>query len=179
MSSKDLKLVEYIDELIEAGVMGFKIEGRNKTAYYVATAARAYKKAVDLSLAGKYSNKVKEELSKELDNLTRRGYTTGFIFGNALKGETYPARSPIEGKKYLGFIEEEKEGLFKVSVKNKIEKGKEYELLTPKEISKFTVLELFDRKKELVDVVNPGRAEGEVTYIKADKPLAPTAFIRE
>ena len=79
-NSKDLNLLNYLDELRKAGVDSFKIEGRNKSVYYLATVAKAYRKVID-ALGNEVSklNAIKDG-QKELNNLIHRGYTTGFLF---------------------------------------------------------------------------------------------------
>lgn len=73
-NSKDLCLIKYLDELKKAGICSFKIEGRSKSIFYVASAVKAYRLAVD-------NKENPNRLFKELQKLPNRGYTTGFIFG--------------------------------------------------------------------------------------------------
>ena len=81
-NSKDLNLLEYLKELAEAGVDSFKIEGRNKSPYYLATVVRAYRNVLDAILTGdkNYSKILKKE-KENLDELVNRGYTSGFLLG--------------------------------------------------------------------------------------------------
>lgn len=81
-NSKDLNLLSYLSDLIEAGVDSFKIEGRNKSVYYLATVVRAYRNVADAILAK--DKKIKNIIKKEQENLSdlvHRGYTTGFLLG--------------------------------------------------------------------------------------------------
>ena len=87
LNSKDLCLIQKIDELIKAGVVSFKIEGRAKSVYYVANIIGAYRSAIDLCQNAKINAKTKKEqldfLYQELQTkLVTRGYTQGFTFGN-------------------------------------------------------------------------------------------------
>lgn len=181
MNSKDLCLIEHLDK-IALYVDALKIEGRNKTDFYVATTARAYKNALAVISSKQLSiSKRKAEikrLKQELLGLTHRDYTTGFLFGDAKKGEVFGSRQPILGKKYLGLIGPVKDNVAKVIVKNKIETGKGYELLTPNEIVKFKVIEILDKNKKPLPETNPGRID-ETVSIRTDKELAPNTFIRE
>lgn len=178
MSSKDLRLIEYVDKLAEAGVSALKIEGRNKTSFYVATTAKTYKTALQYIAEGEYTPKRKKELARELDALTRRDYTTGFLFGDAKKGETYPKRQPISGKRFLGFVSKyHKDNWSTVVVKNKIETGKAYELLSPEGISKFIVEKIKD-KSTVIKVANPGTKDKKV-ILRSSVPLPCDSFIRE
>ncbi|MDD3679087.1 MAG: U32 family peptidase C-terminal domain-containing protein, partial [Patescibacteria group bacterium] len=159
MSSKDLCTIEYIDKMIEAGVTGFKIEGRNKTDYYLAATTIAYREAINLAIKKKYTPKEKNRLKKELGKIAHRNYTTGFLFGDAKKGETYQGRSPIEIYRYIGIVKEEKgkkERLHTIIVKNKIRKNMDVEILTPSGLKKDKILRIFDQGFE-TNEISPGR----------------------
>ncbi|MEG2188443.1 MAG: U32 family peptidase, partial [Christensenella sp.] len=82
MNSRDLMMIEYIPQLLAAGVTSFKIEGRMKSTYYVASVVHAYRRAIDAYEKAPqeyvFDNSLKEELIKS----ATRGFTTGFYFGN-------------------------------------------------------------------------------------------------
>ena len=81
-NSKDLCMIETITELIEAGIDSFKIEGRMKTALYVATVARTYRLAIDDFIEDPEKYKARIPFYKsEISKCTYRQYTTGFFFG--------------------------------------------------------------------------------------------------
>lgn len=81
-NSKDLCMVEHVPELIEAGIDSFKIEGRMKTALYVATVARTYRKAIDdYMISPEQYGENLEWYKEEIGKCTYREYTTGFYFG--------------------------------------------------------------------------------------------------
>ena len=107
-NSKDLCMIEHIPELLEAGIDSLKIEGRMKTALYVATVARVYRKAIDdyLESPEKYSQNLtwyKEEIAK----CTHRQYTTGFYFGKPNEEtQIYDSSTYINEYTYLGMVEE-------------------------------------------------------------------------
>jgi putative protease len=177
MNSKDLCLIEHLDK-IAPYVNAMKVEGRNKTDYYVAVAARTYREGLKALISKTYTPTFKKKLKRELDSLTHRDYTTGFMFGDAKKGETFPQREPIKGKRYLGYVETvDKDGLAEVTVKNKLEIGRTYELLTPGEILKLKITKMFDRDKEEIKIANPGET-GKKVIIKTDHPLLANTFIR-
>lgn len=119
MNSKDLCLIEHLDKLADAGVSAFKIEGRNKSEYYVAIVARAYRKAIDILVRSRQpavgrnkklqaaDRKLLTGLKQELETLNYRDYTTGFLFGKArLMGETYNDRAPIKKWDFVGVVKE-------------------------------------------------------------------------
>lgn len=165
MNSKDLRLIEYLDELRKAGISSFKIEGRNKSEYYVAVVARAYRKAIE-------TNNIKElkKLSKELETLNYRDYTTGFILGKAKKGETYNDRAPIKKYDFVGVLKENKDKLYKIEVRNKIRRNDNLELITPDEIIKFKIKDFYNLRKEKVIEAHPGNKN---SFIYAELPKVP------
>ncbi|MDD5606680.1 MAG: U32 family peptidase [Candidatus Pacebacteria bacterium] len=81
LSPKDLCMIEYIPELIEAGIDAFKIEGRNRDPKYIATTARTYKEAIKAYYNKTFSKKKAQEWKKELQKVYNRNFTTGFYFG--------------------------------------------------------------------------------------------------
>ena len=82
MNSRDLMMIEYIPELIGAGITSFKIEGRMKSAYYVASVVSAYRRAIDAYYKTGEDYVFDTELKDELVKSATRGFTTGFFFGN-------------------------------------------------------------------------------------------------
>ena len=105
-NSKDLCMIEHIPELIEAGIDSFKIEGRMKTALYVATVARTYRKAIDDYLTS--PEKYKENMDwylEQISNCTYRQFTTGFFFGKpSEESQIYDNNTYIKEYTYLGIV---------------------------------------------------------------------------
>jgi len=81
MSPKDLCTIEFIDQLIEAGIDSFKIEGRKRAPEYVAKVVSVYRKAIDLYFEGKLTTELKKQFLRELETVYNRGFSTGFYFG--------------------------------------------------------------------------------------------------
>ena len=81
LSPKDLCTIEFIDQLIEAGIDSFKIEGRKRAPEYVAKTVSVYRKAIDLYFQKKLTTEKKKEFLKELETVYNRGFSTGFYFG--------------------------------------------------------------------------------------------------
>jgi putative protease len=104
MSSKDVALVTELDKVLESGVVGLKVEGRNKSEYYLASIGYTYRRALDAIAEGKFDDELRGGLTAELQKINHRGYTTGFIYGDAKKGETYDGRSPVRDWEYVGQI---------------------------------------------------------------------------
>ena len=133
-NSKDLCMIEHIPELVDAGIDSFKIEGRMKTALYVATVARTYRKAIDdykkdPALYRKNMEWYKEEIGK----CTYREFTTGFYFGKpTTDSQIYDSNTYVKNYTYLGTVEEVREdGCCRIEQKNKFSVGDQIEIMKP------------------------------------------------
>ena len=133
-NSKDLCMIEHIPELVDAGIDSFKIEGRMKTALYVATVARTYRKAIDdykkdPALYRKNMEWYKEEIGK----CTYREFTTGFYFGKpTTDSQIYDSNTYVKNYTYLGTVEEVREdGCCRIEQKNKFTVGEQIEIMKP------------------------------------------------
>ena len=132
-NSKDLCMIEHIPEMLDAGIDSFKIEGRMKTALYVATVARTYRKAIDDYLK---DPKLYEEHMKwyqeQIANCTYRKFTTGFFFGKPNEeAQIYDNNTYLRNYVYLGIVEEETDGLIRLEQRNKFSVGEEIEIMKP------------------------------------------------
>ncbi len=132
-NSKDLCMIEHIPELIDAGIDSFKIEGRMKTALYVATVARTYRKAIDDYLKDpKLYEKNMPWYLDQISNCTYRQFTTGFFFGKPThEAQIYDNNTYIKEYTYLGIIGECKDGLYSIEQKNKFSVGETIEVMKP------------------------------------------------
>ena len=132
-NSKDLCMIEHIPELIEAGVDSLKIEGRMKTALYVATVARTYRKAIDDYK--KDPKTYKQNMPWYLDqisNCTYRQFTTGFFFGKPNEdSQIYDNNTYVKEYTYLGIIGEERDGTYRIEQRNKFSVGEKIEVMKP------------------------------------------------
>lgn len=131
-NSKDLCMIEHIPELVEAGIDSFKIEGRMKTALYVATVARTYRKAIDdyLENEEKYRTNMpyyKEEIGK----CTYRQFTTGFYFGKPGPDEqVYDSNEYVKDYIYIGKVETmDEQGRVQFIQRNKFVVGQQIEAM--------------------------------------------------
>ena len=157
LSPKDLCLVEYLPQLIDAGIDSLKVEGRTKSLYYVSAVAKAYRQAIDEILAGKTDDLHKYFI--ELQKVGNRGYTTGFALGdNNGDSYSYDISKGLAGADFLcEFWEKgtgDKDGWYLVKVKNKMLPGDEIEIITPDEQFTSKVLEIQDDKGFTLDVGN-------------------------
>ena len=133
-NSKDLCMIEHIPEMIDAGIDSFKIEGRMKTALYVATVARTYRKAIDDYLKSEEKYRANMEWYKaEIAKCTYRQFTTGFYFGKPDENtQIYDSNTYINEYIYLGIVEEiTVEGLARIEQKNKFCVGDRIEIMKP------------------------------------------------
>lgn len=133
-NSKDLCMVEHIPELMEAGIDSFKVEGRMKTALYVAVVTRAYRKAMDDY--EKSPELYKANLlwyQEEIKKCTNRQFTTGFYFGKPDENAQIYGESTYEKNyTYLGTVEQVTEdGRIRIEQKNKFLVGEEIEVMKP------------------------------------------------
>ncbi len=133
-NSKDLCMIEHIPELVEAGIDSLKIEGRMKTALYVATVARTYRMALDDYAKSEeyYRSRIpfyKEEIAK----CTYRQYTTGFFFGKPDHNtQIYDSNVYMREYTYLGIVGDTNEaGMYRIEQRNKFSVGEEIEVMKP------------------------------------------------
>ena len=132
-NSKDLCMIEHIPEMIDAGIDSFKIEGRMKTALYVATVARTYRKAIDdyLEDPQKYRDNMPWYLD-QISNCTYRQFTTGFYFGKPNEeSQIYDSNTYVKEYTYLGIVGEICDGRCRIEQRNKFSVGETIEIMKP------------------------------------------------
>lgn len=133
-NSKDLCMIEHIPEMLNAGIDSFKIEGRMKTALYVATVARTYRLAIDEFIQDE--NLYKKRIpfyTSEISKCTYRQYTTGFFFGKPDENtQIYDTNTYIKEYTYLGIVgEQNAQGLYHIEQRNKFSVGETIEVMRP------------------------------------------------
>ncbi|MCR4842655.1 MAG: U32 family peptidase [Eubacterium sp.] len=133
-NSSDLAMIGHIDDMVDAGIDSFKIEGRMKTALYVAVMARAYRNAIDLYFEDpdEYRRQI-PRFEREIRSCTYREYCTGFFYGKpGTESQIYGANTYQKGYTYLGNVEEiTSEGYIKTSQYNKFSVGDAIEIVHP------------------------------------------------
>ena len=133
-NSKDLCMIEHIPELLESGIDSFKIEGRMKTALYVATVARTYRKAIDDCLK---SRELYEEhmpwYKEQIAACTYREFTTGFFYGKPDESsQIYDNNTYQKGYTYLGIVGDvDAENYIHLEQRNKFSVGEMIEIMKP------------------------------------------------
>ena len=151
LSPKDLCLVEYLSQMIDAGVNSFKIEGRTKSLYYVSAVAKTYRAAIDEVLKNPSADLHKYFI--ELQKVGNRGYTTGFALGdNNSESYSYDISKGLAGADFLCEFKSSKEPLkteegvfYAVKIKNKMLIGDEVEIITPHEQFKTKLMSVKDK----------------------------------
>lgn len=138
LNSKDLCMIDHIDDLIKAGVSSFKIEGRLKSEYYVATVVRAYRNGIDLYLKNPIRYEAeKKSLFAEVQKSTNRGFTTGFYYNNPTKADNNYLTSKAKSSwGYIGRVLKYDKAVQKLSfeAKNYLPVGSDSEIITPTNI---------------------------------------------
>lgn len=133
-NSKDLCMIGHIPDLFDAGIDSFKIEGRMKTALYVATVARTYRKAIDdyMESPELYEAHMPWYLD-QISNCTYRQFTTGFFYGKPSdEAQIYDNNTYLKEYTYLGIVgETNEEGLYRIEQRNKFSVGEEIEVMKP------------------------------------------------
>jgi putative protease len=134
MNSKDLCMIEHIPELIESGISSLKIEGRMKSAYYVATVVRAYRQAIDKYYEKRETWQFNPYWLEEINKTSHRKFTTGFYFGNQYeKAQEYSSSKYIRKYSFIGLIKDTnyEDDCWKIEQRNKFSVGDEVEIITP------------------------------------------------
>ena len=149
-NSKDLCMIDHIPELISAGIDSFKIEGRMKTALYVAAAARTYRKAIDDYMESQEKYRANLPWYREqIACCTYRQFTTGFFFGKPTQeAQIYDSSTYVKENTYLGTVEGFGEGgLCRIRQRNKFSVGERIEVMKPDgENLNVTVLKILDEE---------------------------------
>ena len=161
LNSKDLCMIEHIDELIEAGIRSLKIEGRVKSAYYLATVIRAYRMAIDAYYADPKNYRYDPRWLEEIKKVSHRDFTTGFYYGEA-KGPEGISNSVTYIKDYdfvgvvLDYDPETKRAT--IEQRNRIFVGDEVEVFGPgKDYFTWTIEDMVDEAGTPLEVANKAR----------------------
>ena len=153
LNSKDLNMIEYIDKLRDAGVTSFKIEGRMKSPYYVATVVNTYRRAIDIMEKGGVYH-CPESLVAELEKASHRRYTTGFYFGSYDK-ECLESSMPVQTHEFMAIVlDDQKDGKVLIEMRNRFKVGETLEVLSPNSTfnEKILVEKMTDEKgQEVLD----------------------------
>lgn len=180
LNSKDLCLIEHIPELIAAGISSFKIEGRMKSIFYVATVISAYRRAIDAYFEGPENYIFKEEWMDELCKVSHREFTTGFYFHEPTNlDQNYRTSDYTRDYSFVGIVKEYdwETGYAVVEQRNKMVIGDEIEIFGP--YSDFFAQELKEMYNEEGEAIESAPHPQQIIRIKTEKPVKPFFMLRK
>lgn len=179
-NSKDLCMIEYIPQIIESGITSLKIEGRMKTAYYVATTVRAYRMALDEYYKNPTDWKFNPMWLEELKKGSHRDYSTGFFIDRpSEKAHNYDSASYIRNYDFIGIVRdyEEETGLYIVEQRNKMNVLDKIEVIGPfKETVNATILEMYNEDGEEIESAPHAR---QIVKMKLDVKVDKDYMLRK
>lgn len=188
LNSKDLCLVKYIPELIKAGVTSFKIEGRAKSIYYLATIVGIYKAALleSQKMAGKSSPSLKSAQSKKLNyyyqelntKIINRGYTTGFLLNEKAGQNTSDSHNKVDWE-FCGQVVSQADGLVLVKVHNSILSGNIIEIISPNyDIIRMKLQKFWDYKTQTELTEAHGGGGGQMIIFELEDKIPASCVLR-
>lgn len=180
MNSKDLCLIDEIDKLIEAGVDSFKIEGRMKTAFYVATVIRSYRQAIDAYYKGEYNEEVAKKYLEEIQKASHRHFTKAFFYNKPDQtSQNYGSSSYIRTYDFIGVVKsyDEENKIAEIEQRNRFFLGDEIEIFSNSpDFYQVKIDNMKNKKGEDIEVANVPK---ERIFIKIDLPLREGDMLRK
>lgn len=177
--TKDLSMLKVLDQMIELGITSFKIEGRMRSIYYIATIVNIYRRAIDEYWNEKDGYAYNKAYERILTNCANRESTVQFFDGSeGVDTQYYNGRIELSNQDFLGVVlDYDKEtGYAFLEERNFFRKGDRVEIFGPeKETISFTIEEILDEEKKPLDVVNHPRQN---VYIKVPKEVEKWAMMR-
>ena len=176
--TKDLSLAAYIPELINLNVDSLKIEGRMRSAYYIATVVKTYRKIIDEYFENPKDYHYNKEYQKTLDDFSNRDSIAQFFNGNYGKEvQYYNGRSEATNQEFIGIIlsYDEKTKLAKVQQRNHFKIGDNVEIFGPKTSQKFKINEIYDEDMNKIEIV---RHPKQIVYIKVPEKVCENYMIK-
>lgn len=179
-NSKDLCMIEHVDELIQSGIKSFKIEGRVKSSYYVATVVGAYRKAIDDYYKDPINYKFDERLLTELKKVSHRDFTTGFFYNEAkTNAQVYTTNSYIRKYDFVGMIKDydENNKIATIEQRNRINIGDTLEVFGPdREYFELEIKEMWNEDNEPIESAPHAQ---QIIKVKIDEKVKPFYLIRK
>lgn len=180
MNSKDLCLIDEIDKLIEAGIDSFKIEGRMKTVFYVATVIRSYRQAINEYYNSNFNEKVSQKYLNEIKKASHRHFTKGFFYGKPDENsQIYENSSYIRNYDFIAVVLEygKETKIAKLEERNKFLLGDKVEIFgNSPDYIEFTIDNMKDSKGNDIDMANKAK---QIVYIKIDHDLKKGDMVRK
>ncbi len=164
-NSKDLNMLEHLQELKDIGVNSVKIEGRMKSAYYVATVVNAYRQAIDI-LPKKPSKMLREELNKA----SHRRYTTGFYYGDEDK-QYVEDSMPVQESEFMALVTKDGDGkMVELEMRNKFSVGDVLEILSPD-------TKYFGKKLTIKKITNSRGEDVDSAKVVQERVIVPCKYL--
>lgn len=180
LNSKDLNLINYFDDMVSAGICSFKIEGRMKGEYYLATVINAYRRAIDDYLKNGVSYRDNPIYMTELKKTFHRAFTTAYAFGKNDETVNYSGSQSSGNSMFIANVlgYDEEKGCAIVEMRNRFKVGDELEVLSPSENfnKKFTVTDIYNQNGEVVD---DAKLVQQKLYVKTDIKLSSGDILRK
>lgn len=177
MSSRDLCLIEYLDELKKAGIISFKVEGRAKNVNYVSTIAKAYRQAIDDISSDK---KFDANLIEEVKSVSNRGFFTGFYFQKPTQKDYQLDANRTEGTyDFIGIVRKVNKTAktIEVEIKGQIKIGDNIEFVTPTSVYKEKVRSIKTIEGNAIKIYHPGLKKHAI--LKTLKPINMSDILRK
>ena len=175
LSSFDMNCLDFLDQIMDAGVTSFKLEGRMKSPYYVATVTNAYRKRIDGILDGSTDAAQVALLQRELNAASHRPYASGFYFGE-MKRHGSDDGSYLQDCNFVGVVRGVEEGRIAVEVRNRIFEGDRIEILSPDSLNaSFVARDILDNTGAAVSAAT---RPSEIYTMTCDAPISEGDLLR-
>lgn len=179
-NTKDMCMIKYIPQIIESGINSFKIEGRMKTAYYVATTVRAYRMAIDEYIKDPENWKFNPMWLEELKKGSHRHFSEGFYLGKtSTKDQNYESASYVRNYDFIGVVRghDEETGMPIVEQRNRMFVGDKIEIIGPyKETMYATILEMYNEDGDPIESAPHAK---QIVKMKLDIPVETDYMLRK
>ena len=171
-NSRDMCMIEHIPQLIESGISSLKIEGRAKSAYYVACVTNAYRHGIDAVMNGE---PLPQWVVDETEKISHRAYSTGFYSGHE-PGQTVNSGGYIRGWDVAAVCTGEENGMVRLSQRNRFFRGETVSVLEPSEVPyDLTLSEIYNEDMESIEAAPHATM---TVYLKTDRKIKEGAFLR-
>ena len=175
LSSFDMNCLDFLDQIMDAGVTSFKLEGRMKSPYYVATVTNAYRKRIDGILDGSADAAQIALLQRELNAASHRPYASGFYFGE-MKRHGSDDGSYLQDCNFVGVVRGVQDGRIAVEVRNRIFEGDRIEILSPDSLNaSFVARDILDNQGS---AVRAATRPSEIYTMACDAPVSEGDLLR-
>ena len=178
-NSRDLCMLSHLNDMIDAGIASFKIEGRMKSIHYVATVVRAYREVLDSYFESDGDPGLLSKWLNEVKKVSHRGYTTGFYYGSPVgEDHNYESSSYIREYDFVGIVKnynKEKKG-YAIEQRNRFAVGESIEIFTP--AGEILTLELEHMENAQGERIEVALHPQQTVFIKSHQKLEQYTILR-